>query len=324
MFLKDIKMPESLEALARESEKALVFGIGGGGDIVGALPTYRYLKFLGLESIVGGLSWERSINDPKPGPRKIEEIKDIKLLSDTTALATPRTRTEDGVKFAETSVAEIIGEDTFLLDPSQGVQGMIRGLNSTVEKLDIDLIVGIDVGGDVMAKGDEDGLQSMLADSMVLASLTQLDIPTVLGVLGCGADGELGQEKFLENSAEVARLNGFLGARGIAPEDMELLSEAVRNTKTESSALAVETARGQVGEIEIRDGRRRVNLSLVSAITFYFDPKIVMEGISMVAKRLIPTQSLRVADKILREEKIPTEVDFERDYEAEDQIKEGR
>jgi hypothetical protein len=60
----------SLEDLIRASTKALVIGVGGGGDVVGALATGRFLEFCGLEFVLGGLSWERNVYDPIPGPRK--------------------------------------------------------------------------------------------------------------------------------------------------------------------------------------------------------------------------------------------------------------
>ena len=40
----------SLEALIRDSKHALVIGVGGGGDVAGALATARLLKFCGLPS----------------------------------------------------------------------------------------------------------------------------------------------------------------------------------------------------------------------------------------------------------------------------------
>ena len=63
-------MAKSLEVLVKESSYALVLGIGGGGDVVGTLPTSRYLRWLGIRTLVGGLTWERWVNDPEPGPAR--------------------------------------------------------------------------------------------------------------------------------------------------------------------------------------------------------------------------------------------------------------
>src|SRR2546427_7831274 len=70
----------SLEELVRSSSRALVVGVGGGGDVVGALATARFLEFCGLEFILGGLSWERNVYDPIPGPRKLSETRNVRVL----------------------------------------------------------------------------------------------------------------------------------------------------------------------------------------------------------------------------------------------------
>ena len=56
--------PLSLEAMLRSATKALVIGVGGGGDIVGTIPTARFLELFGISCVLGGLSWERFVYDP--------------------------------------------------------------------------------------------------------------------------------------------------------------------------------------------------------------------------------------------------------------------
>lgn len=321
-------MVDTIENLAKRGDRALVIGIGGGGDVVGSIPTVRYLRSIGVETLIGGLSWERYVNDPDPGPRKVSEMKNAEQLSGTTALANSETCTEKGVEFTESAVAEVLEEEVLLLDLSEGVKGAIKGLNETIDELGIDFVVGADVGGDVLAKGSEEGLHSMLADSMVLAALPNLKVPAILGVLGFGADGELTQEELLENSAEIASAGGFLGARGLTPGDLDILEKAIENTKTESSALAMKAAKGKVGEIDIRGGYRKVKLSLLSAVTFFFDPKIVLKEVNEVGERLVDTTSLDEAHDLLEERDISSELNFERnyvwkDYVDEDELYEG-
>lgn len=307
-------MAKSLEKLASEARRALVFGVGGGGDVVGTIPTSRYLRRLGLETLVGGLTWERYVNDPEPGPRRMDEIGDIKILSDTVGLANAKTRTRKGVRFTESVVAEVLGEEVLLLDLNKGVQGAVEGLKEAMEALGIDLFVGIDVGGDVLAEGTEEELHSMLADSVSLAVMVNLDVPAILGVLGCCTDGELSLDQFNQKVAKVASYGGFLGARGLTPGDLEALDRIIPRTKTESSALAADAARGRTGEIKIRGGYRKVVLTPVSAMTFYFDPRVVFERISKVAKRLVPTNTLDEAQAVLEELGVASELTFERNY----------
>ncbi|MDI6819917.1 MAG: DUF1152 domain-containing protein [Candidatus Hodarchaeaceae archaeon] len=307
-------MAKSLEALVDESNYAFVMGIGGGGDVVGTLPTARYLRWLGLSTVVGGLTWERYVIDPEPGPRRMDEIVEIELLSETVGLANAKTRTTKGIRFTESAVAEVLNARTLLVDLNKGVQGVIVGLNEAMKRLGIDLFVGIDVGGDVLAEGNEQGLHSMLADSMMLAAMVNLDVPAVLGVLGYGSDGELNFERLNENVARAASLGGFLGARGLTPEDLRLLDEVIRSTRTEATALAVEAARGKTGEVEIRGGYRKVLLTPASAVTFYFDPRVIFENISKVAKELVQTKSLDEAQAVLERMGVPSELTFERNY----------
>jgi len=307
-------MRKSLEVLVREASYAIVFGVGGGGDVVGTIPTSRYLRWLGIRTLIGGLTWERYVNDPEPGPRKMEEIIEVKRLSATVGLANARTRTTKGIRFTESMVAEVLGEETLLADLNQGVRGVIDGLNEAIERLGVDLFVGIDVGGDVLASGSEEGLHSMLADSMVLAAMVNLRVPAVLGVLGCCTDGELSLEQFSQQLSKIAGYGGFLGARGLTPEDLEVLDRVIPKTKTESSALAVKAARGLQGEIDIRGGYRKVMLTPMSAMTFYIDPQVVFDRISKVAKDLVPTRSLDEAQAVLERCGVPSELTFERSY----------
>jgi len=208
----------------------------------------------------------------------------------------------------------VLGTEVMLVDPNEGVKGMISGLNEAIEKLGIDLLVGMDVGGDVLAEGTEQGLHSMLADSMTLAAIVNLKVPSILGVLGYGSDGELGFEQLNKNVARIASYGGLLGARGLTPEDIDVLDEIIKKTKTEATALAVEAARGKIGEVAIRGGYRTVTLTPVSAVTFFFDPKVIFERVSKVAKELVKTKSLDEAQAVLERMGVPSELTFERNY----------
>ena len=81
-----------------------------------------------------------------------------------------------------------------LVDINGGVDGVVDGLEVAMKDLDADLLVGLDVGGDSLAQGEEPGLRSPLADSIMLAALTELEKRghrTIWGVFGYGSDGEL-------------------------------------------------------------------------------------------------------------------------------------
>ena len=69
------------DLLLSRSRRPLVLGIGGGGDVVGALATAEACRLNGAEPIVGGVTWERQPIDPQPGPRAEDEIEGARRLS---------------------------------------------------------------------------------------------------------------------------------------------------------------------------------------------------------------------------------------------------
>ena len=184
----------SLEDIIRASTHALVIGVGGGGDVVGALATARFLEFCGLRFTLGGLSWERNVYDPIPGPRKLSETKNVRALHEFAWMANPESQTSTGVPFAESKMAAVLKQEILLVDINGGVQGVVDGLEAAMTELNTDLLVGLDVGGDSLAQGHEPGLRSPLADSIMLAAFAELEKRghrTMWGVFGYGSDGEL-------------------------------------------------------------------------------------------------------------------------------------
>ncbi|TMA08380.1 MAG: DUF1152 domain-containing protein [Deltaproteobacteria bacterium] len=113
--------PLSLEEVIRSSSRALVIGVGGGGDVVGALATARFLEFCGLQFFLGGLSWERSVIDPLPGPRSLKEVRDVRALHEYAWLANGRSQTLNGILFAESRMAGILDREVLLVDINGGV-----------------------------------------------------------------------------------------------------------------------------------------------------------------------------------------------------------
>src|SRR5207237_99761 len=77
----------SLERLLSDAQRALVLGIGGGGDVVGALAAARLCQSFGAEFRLGGVAWERFPVDPYPGPRSIDQISGGKRLGPAAVLA---------------------------------------------------------------------------------------------------------------------------------------------------------------------------------------------------------------------------------------------
>ena len=113
-------------------------------------------------------------------------------------------------------MARFLGSRTLLVDPTPGPVAISEGLALAVGWLGCDLLVLIDVGGDVLAHGDEAGLWSPLCDAVMLAAAGHLagrGIPVLAGVFAPGCDGELTPDEVVERFAEVAAAGGFAGVR---------------------------------------------------------------------------------------------------------------
>lgn len=306
------------DALLSRARRPLVLGIGGGGDVVGALATAEASRLHGGQPMVGGVTWERRPIDPQPGPRAESEIEGARRLAPGVMAASGETRVRaSGVRFAESRMAELLGEETMLVDATRGPEELAQGLAAAAGELGCDLFVFVDVGGDVLAHGDEPGLASPLCDSVLLAAAARLAAtggpPVLGGVFGIGCDGELTPAEVLERLAEVGAAGGLAGARGLTPRVAQRLEEAVEAVPTEASAGALRCFRGEIGRYEIRGGRRSVELSPAGALTFYFDPIAALRSAARLAAAVMDARDLEDANEILHGLGVYTELDYERD-----------
>jgi hypothetical protein len=307
----------SLEDLIGSSSRSLVIGIGGGGDVAGALATARFLEFCGLEFVLGGLSWERRVFDPLPGPRMLSEVDNVRVLHQYAWMANGDSQTKGGVYFAESRMAAFLAKEVLLVDISGGVKGVVAGLERAIEELNIDLLVGIDVGGDSLAKGAEPGLRSPLADSIMLAAFVELDkrgYRTLWGVFGYGSDGELTVDEIEAALSSLAGAGGLLGAWSLTPKTAAELEAAIKTVPTEASAIPVQGFRGASGESEIRDGSRRVKLTPLTALTFFMSATKLFDTLSRPAQAVYGSSSLDGANNALHALGVKTEFDTELDY----------
>ena len=131
-------------------------------------------------------------------------------------------------------------------------------------------------------------------------------------MVGAGCDGELTFDEVMERVAEVAAGGGVLGAWGLTPAAVDRMETAIATVPTEASAMAVHAARGRVGRVPIREGRRSVLLSPVCAILFLLDPAIAMATAARLSTLVRDASSLVEADRCLFEAGVRTELAYER------------
>jgi hypothetical protein len=309
------------ELVLRGAKRPLVIGMGGGGDVVGALATAEFARIYdGAEPMVGGVTWERRPIDPVPGPRATHEIVDAVELAPGILLAGPRTRVRDrDVFFAESRMSEFLAEPTVLIDVHGGARAVADGLARTTDQLRRDLIVFVDVGGDLLAQGDEPGLRSPLCDALMLAAASWLGdagYPVLAAIFGVGGDAELTPAEVFARMSDVAAAGGLSGVRGLTEPVVQRLEGAIQLVATEASAQAVRAFRGASGSAVIRGGTRTLELSPAAAMTFYFDVAVTYREAGRLARALADAPSLELANRALNALGVRTELDLELDAAA--------
>jgi hypothetical protein len=294
------------------ASRALVLGIGGGGDVVGSIGVGRRCEALGTEFVLGGVAWERLPIDPVPGPRPAEQIHGGRRAGARAVIADAQTSTPEGVLFSESHVAAHLGAETVLIDITAGAVGAAEGVTAAAAELECDLVVYADVGGDAIATGAEPGLGSPLCDAVMLAAAMRLrgELDGVIAMIGAGCDGELTIEEVLDRIAALAKAGAWIDTFQIEPAAAEEILRAAEPTGTEASVQLARSALGARGEVEIRGGRRRLMLSPLSALGFCFDLDAALGELPLV-RAVLDTEMLEHGRDALNAMGVGTELDYE-------------
>lgn len=302
-----------------KARRVLFLGIGGGGDVVTAAALALSFERCGGEAFIGSIVWERYVHDPVPGPIDFSELFNVEKLGTGLALVNRDSYAVRGQKIVvpqAVKVARVLGREVLVVDIKRGAMGMAKSLEQAMEMLSLDAIVGVDVGGDVVAKGFEDDLWSPLADAIGLAALARLgDERTLLALASPGSDGELPPHYILRRISEIASRRGLVGGYMLTPEDCEWLEKLLREASSEASAIPLKAARGVWGYAKIRGGTRTVFLSPINAVVFLLKPSISM--LDSVARFVYESRSLEEAREMLNSIGIYTELDLEMDIAKE-------
>ncbi len=300
----------SLEEL--KGNRVLVFGAGGGGDALGALGLYAKLEALGAEPLLGSIVWERRVVDPTPGPIPIEVLARAKRIGDTLAIVTGDTiavRPHGVVKPQIARIAGALGIEALFLDISKGEVGLSQALRDAIDRLGVEYIIGLDTGGDILARGYEEGLRSPLADAVSLAALAGLD-NTMIAVLSPGADGELDQDTVMEYASRIAGSGGLIGVYGLSRREYNVMKRVEEHVVSEASKIPLRAFEGRTGELEIRAGTRRVKITLASIMMILLDTSKVWEW-TPLGRLVKGTNSIEEARRRLNKHCIFTELDLE-------------
>jgi hypothetical protein len=312
-------------------KRVAVLGIGGGGDAVSTVPLVLELERLGAVAIPGGLTWKRREHDPERRPRAVHEFRNLRQLAPSVGVGRREMVTVDGVRHVEAHIAQALGDrEVLVIDPSQGSAAVLRDLKTASKELGIDLIIGVDVGGDVLCMGHETSLESPLCDQTLLHALAGLNSPLVLASLG--TDGEIQPDDFIARFSQLCASSAFLGALDPADDDLDHWEAVLRGANTESSRFAVVVRRGlhparlaelrarlasepvsaaqeilaRASTLPLRGGGRTGHLSELTAFFLVFDSRAVWES-GGFSKFWRPDATIREMHQELVERGIKTE-----------------
>ncbi|MFD7075994.1 DUF1152 domain-containing protein [Nocardioides sp. NPDC059952] len=285
----------------------LFVAAGGGGDALGVLLARQVLEpeLDDGEVFVSTCAWERLRIDPVPGPRSRGDFIGLRLVEGVRAEISTTTDTLPPGRSVLPRLAGDLDARLFLHDLADGAIGLAQQLQHLARALGADSLTVVDVGGDVVARGDEPGLLSPLADSLTLAAALRSGLPVRLAVVGPGVDGELPAEQVI---AILGGLGGtHVGTLGTA--DVNRVGDSLGWHPTEATTLAAAAARGLRGAVEMRRGQTPVPVSEASATVWRLD--VVQTHDFPLAEALIETRSLGSAETIIRGITVD-ELDYER------------
>ncbi|WP_309230655.1 DUF1152 domain-containing protein [Nocardia sp. SYP-A9097] len=257
----------------RNSANILIAGAGGGFDVYGGLPLAIALEGLGKRVHLANFSFSdlrrTAIEDwEAPGVVAVhpDSIGNDDYFPERTLARWLASTGRNPVVYAF---------------PSSGVQPLRDAYRALIEKLDLDAVVLIDGGTDILLRGDEAGLGTPQEDMTSLAAVAGIDAITRLVVsIGFGIDSYHGvcHAHVLENLAALQRDNAYLGALSIPSDSPEGAAyfAAVRHSLLETplrpsivhSQIAT-ALRGEFGDIHATDRTNGTELFVNPLMAMY-------------------------------------------------------
>lgn len=244
--------------------RILIAGAGGGFDVYAGLPLALALWDAGKEVHLANLSFVG-----------VDRLPKRDMLRPGVAAVVPDTGGESGY-FPERSLSRWLEEQglpaTVFAFQMTGVRPLASAYRTLISLLDLDAVVLVDGGTDILMRGDESGLGTPGEDMASLAAVDAVDVGTKLVLsLGFGIDAFHGvcHTHVLENLAALERDGGYLGALSIPRESREgrLYVEAVAHADAETisrpsivQGSVAAAVRGEFGNVPL--GKRTAGSEL--------------------------------------------------------------
>ncbi|MGF0170192.1 DUF1152 domain-containing protein [Streptomyces sp. Marseille-Q5077] len=285
----------------------LIVAAGGGGDAVAAAMLDVALYGDEDQAVILTYAWDRLLVDPVPGPRGPSDFTGLKPLTASVWSVPAEARPIAPAGSTLPRLAAELPHTFALIAPHRGAEGIARQLEELVGHLEPTSIDLLDVGGDVLARGDEPTLKSPLADALTLAACCQVNAPVRLLVAGPGLDGELPVD-------EVHSLLGPL-VQTLTAKDAEPVSAVLEWHPSEATGMLAATARGIRGICEVRDAGLPIRLTDTGPTVHEVDLDDALNR-NELARAILSTTTLDEVEAHSREVCGYSEIDYERNKAA--------
>ncbi|MFI6409742.1 DUF1152 domain-containing protein [Streptomyces sp. NPDC050548] len=285
----------------------LIVAAGGGGDAVAAAMLHAALYGDEDQAVILTYAWDRLLVDPVPGPRRPSDFTGLERVTRSVWSVPAEARPIAPAGSTLPRLAAELPHTFALIDPQLGAEGITRQLEELVSHLEPTSIDLLDVGGDILARGDEPTLKSPLADALMLAACCQVNAPIRLLVAGPGLDGEL----------PIAQVHGLLGplVHTFTAKDVEPVSSILEWHPSEATGMLAATARGVRGVCEVRDAGLPIPLTDDGPTVHEVDLDDALSR-NELARAILSTTTLDEAETHSREICGYSEIDYERNKAA--------
>ncbi|MCX4819822.1 DUF1152 domain-containing protein [Streptomyces sp. NBC_01142] len=261
-------------ARLENAERILVAGAGGGFDVYAGLPLALSLLHQGKEVHLANLSFSA-----------VEGLPLEAWLAPDVAAITPESAPHQ-TYFPERTLAQWLAlhgyPSTVHAFARVGVQPLRAAYRALLERYEIDAVVLVDGGTDILMRGDESGLGTPEEDMTSVAALHGIDMSQRLVLsLGFGVDAHHGVSHglVLENIAALEADGAYLGAFSVPRTTREgaLFLDAVAHAQAHtpdhpsivngSIAAAVQ---GAFGDVQFTSRTRGSELFINPLMSIYF------------------------------------------------------
>jgi hypothetical protein len=257
------------------AKHVLLAGAGGGFDVYAALPLAVALSDAGVQVSLASLSFTH-----------LDALGLEVWLESGVAAVRPDTPTAFDDYFPERTLARWLAANGLpplvYAFPKTGVQPLRAAYRALIDRLEVDAVVLVDGGTDLLLRGDESGLGTPEEDMASLAALHGIEGPVKLAAsLGFGIDAYHGvnHAQVLENIADLERDGGYLGAFSLPRQAragalyLDAVAHAAQETATHPSIVHGQIAaamRGRFGDVHSTERTHGSTLFVNPLMAVYF------------------------------------------------------